>query len=173
MLQSYHQISIHVPARGTTQILEDRQWSSGLFQSTYPHGVRPLKSVSCPGLRIFQSTYPHGVRLHPTISVASRIEFQSTYPHGVRRLSELFLARHRYFNPRTRTGYDPHRTPASLGKIISIHVPARGTTQPASRFFCMISFQSTYPHGVRQVADEILQVSKNFNPRTRTGYDRM
>ena len=118
-------ISIHVPARGTTIPMPPDQWlqmyfnprtRTGydihvpgcicrpvLFQSTYPHGVRPCTDRLERSIK-FQSTYPHGVRpAVPTLSITG--QFQSTYPHGVR----PSRCDHRCsddFNPRTRTGYD-------------------------------------------------------------------
>ena len=99
-------VSIHAPTRGAT-IDELVTALHEEFQSTHPHGGRPVREdmravhIKC------QSTHPHGVRLHlvragcyqlyvsihaPTrgatlsiISLAwSGIEFQSTHPHGVR-----------------------------------------------------------------------------------------
>ena len=58
----YSDVSIHAPTRGATnsQILFTM---SLVFQSTHPHGVRPLaKAMYLPALQ-FQSTHPHGVRL--------------------------------------------------------------------------------------------------------------
>jgi len=101
------QISIHVPARGTTHTgrLDE---GGDLFQSTYPHGVRlivPSELVlSTPP---FQSTYPHGVRLNAKNKSILPYLFQSTYPHGVRPLN-------------------------------------------VSLFAAVFPFQSTYPHGVRR-----------------------
>ena len=77
---------------------------------------------------------------------------------------------------------------------ISIHVPARGTTFPLKVTYNQWVFQSTYPHGVRHgiprqsgsqlpisihvpargttaLGDAGKPIIKNFNPRTRTGYD--
>ena len=77
-----------------------------MFQSTHPHGVRPL---SCAALRhrklvsihaptrgattstplalafvTFQSTHPHGVRPLADFIGLGMLMFQSTHPHGVR-----------------------------------------------------------------------------------------
>ena len=75
--------------------------------------------------------------------------FQSTYPHGVRPRLKHDRDMLPYFNPRTRTGYDSDDVSVTSTNDISIHVPARGTTQMS---------RDLYPY-------------PNFNPRTRTGYD--
>ena len=125
-----------------------------LFQSTYPHGVRQLVQAQLAALVTFQSTYPHGVRLSapegcghsiyfnprtargttptPPRFTSGMPSFQSTYPHGVRPNLLASLVRCSHFNPRTRTGYDEKACNAAWTEYISIHVPARGTTRPAS-----------------------------------------
>ena len=55
------------------------------FQSTHPHGVRPLQTAAFTRLREFQSTHPHGVRL------------------GVPKFYKRQPSR---FNPRTHMGCD-------------------------------------------------------------------
>jgi len=54
------------------------------------------------------------------------------------------------FNPRTRTGCDPHRGKSAADRQVSTHAPARGATT------------SALMRG---------QVVLGFNPRTRTGCD--
>ena len=123
------------------------------FQSTHPHGVRPLLSgglftqaiVSihaptrgatsrsiriCSRYRLFQSTHPHGVRLYHSIRVQLLYRFQSTHPHGVRprRILQYVCQRH-CFNPRTHTGCDAGSAGGGIGvRLVSIHAPTRGAT---------------------------------------------
>ena len=146
-------VSIHVPARGTTQVLHLLLVST-LFQSTFPHGERRQMSIEDYFGNMFQSTFPHGERRN-TIRT---------------RYSTLFC-----FNPRSRTGNDrllserlapvclfqstfPHgerQVPAGHAERredVSIHVPARGTTRSGR-------------HTWRR--------RKRFNPRSRTGNDRI
>ena len=55
------EVSIHAPTRGatyTTNVLFDRV----MFQSTHPHGVRPILPTFKRIFVQFQSTHPHGVR---------------------------------------------------------------------------------------------------------------
>ena len=83
MVRDSCNISIHVPARGTT--------------FCGPNGGAGVQ---------FQSTYPHGVRTYARLYSQSVLSFQSTYPHGVRPAEDAMAFISRYFNPRTRTGYD-------------------------------------------------------------------
>ena len=55
-------ISIHAPAWGATGILFVIT-TSGVFQSTHPHGVRHRAWEIKRQDVAFQSTHPHGVRL--------------------------------------------------------------------------------------------------------------
>ena len=36
-----------------------------MFQSTFPHGERPILTVASTQIELFQSTFPHGERLDP------------------------------------------------------------------------------------------------------------
>ena len=60
------------------------------------------------------------------------------------------LALYKCFNPRTHTGCD---------------IPFLFTSNWTERF------QSTHPHGVRQLSDNIISDLTGFNPRTHTGCD--
>ena len=142
-------VSIHAPARGATA-QRDLSFAESEFQSTHPHGVRPLVSDNFRHLVVFQSTHPHGVRLThyvkkfiiSTVSIHapargatadidlkhSGTEFQSTHPHGVRH-----------------------------GRI--------------QRKMMREQFQSTHPHGVRLPSKLPSRSALSFNPRTRTGCD--
>ncbi len=99
------------------------------------------------------------------------------------------------FNPRSRTGSDQcRRQRAAILYIVSIHAPARGAT--FHMLFDVVNgqFQSTLPHGERQIVRLLLHAqplvsihapargattrtpfgilySSGFNPRSRTGSD--
>ena len=122
----------------------------------------------------FQSTFPHGERPLSTPRLYTEYEFQSTFPHGERRSLYVYRAVWSCFNPRSRTGNDtciclscitiswfqstfPHgerRLTALRGEFpvgVSIHVPARGTTNQYIYSPKSVSrFQSTFPHGERR-----------------------
>ena len=111
------------------------------FQSTHPHGVRPVKALIYHTSSMFQSTHPHGVR-HRSGSMNPDCKmFQSTHPHGVR----LFL--HNSFK---------------MLPYVSIHAPAWGATVAATMLRTLAMFQSTHPHGVRQNRTLPIYVSQRF-----------
>ena len=99
------------------------------------------------------------------------------------------------FNPRSRTGNDGNVEAGELGGyIVSIHVPARGTTSliineirsilefqstfphgerrpKSSALPGIVQFQSTFPHGERLLCGRGQPAAICFNPRSRTGND--
>ena len=83
--------------------------------------------------------------------------FQSTYPHGERPSAAPTVGLAFNFNPRTRTGYDVRQLLQPVCTIISIHVPARGTTSSRCNGLHISIFQSTYPHGVRHLATPVVR----------------
>ena len=77
----------------------------------------------------FQSTFPRGERHYITMDLLQDWKFQSTFPRGERRQEEPF------------TG---------MCGIISIHVPAWGTTYRVTGYKFRKVFQSTFPRGERR-----------------------
>ena len=145
------------------------------FQSTLPHGERPV-DVRRDGPRtVFQSTLPHGERPRP-----------SNHLHGVSR----------NFNPRSRMGSDNSRNTTAAGKInfnprsrmgsdrgrlrplrlprISIHAPAWGATGATDvpRNVVHISIHAP-AWGATRSTTCITSCGVNFNPRSRMGSDVM
>ncbi len=143
--------------------------------------------------------------------------FQSTRPHGARPGSVRELVLCTGFNPRARMGRDRELhldadtrrvsihapawgatagdNPGGGARFVSIHAPAWGATRCTSRAPSIISlFQSTRPHGARQVPSAIcippimfqstrphgarlrrivnLRTYPRFNPRARMGRDK-
>ena len=100
-----------------------------LFQSSFPRGERPSSSTRIPFLSQFQSTFPRGER------------------RSKRSDSDYFTD----FNPRSRVGNDSINRSYRLRYIISIHVPAWGTTHVQRlRPVNYAVFQSTFPRGERR-----------------------
>ena len=106
----------------------------------------------------------------------------------------LILPSIQNFNPRSRVGNDRRCTVSQQQGIISIHVPAWGTTvgrystkakaifqstfprgERHSATIPMIvgmAFQSTFPRGERQSsAMAMMSAAPDFNPRSRVGND--
>ena len=61
--------------------------------------------------------------------------------------------------------------PSARGSSVSIHVPARGTTKNGSAVVSQIMFQSTFPQGERQRKEKKYEHTDSFNPRSRKGND--
>ena len=143
-----------------------------MFQSTHPHGVRPLRGVSQKGwccfnprthtgcdVRVERVSVEVGVSIHaPTrgatskhsIFVNVKDEFQSTHPHGVRHHCITFG-----LYPMEVSIHAPTRGATIIVSFfepsgnVSIHAPTRGATDASSVMLFEVVFQSTHPHGVR------------------------
>ena len=91
-----------------------------MFQSTFPQGERLISSFIQFSQSVFQSTFPQGERLNPVI---------------VNCLFQLC------FNPRSRKGNDSVLYFFYNPTVVSIHVPARGTTpeQVIQKPFVLVS----------------------------------
>ena len=99
---------------------------------------------------MFQSTHPHGVRPLDGFAIRASDWFQSTHPHGVRPLRGVSQKGWCCFNPRTHTGCDVRVERVSVEVGVSIHAPTRGATARSVSMFDPKEFQSTHPHGVRR-----------------------
>ena len=118
-------VSIHAPARGATSPSCSPPPVSPLFQSTLPHGERPVYRYIVAMNRV-------------SIHAPARGATRCGHAH----------CRDGCFNPRSRTGSDAHCAICADG--VSIHAPARGATFGTSGNlqWCQ-RFQSTLPHGER------------------------
>ena len=143
-------VSIHVPARGTTPLLSDSLYLLHCFNPRSRKGNDDA-----------MEQYLH-----------KYLGFQSTFPQGERRRMDIIKRLLISFNPRSRKGNDieilePYN--ASVVSIhvpargttgdrvthngktwVSIHVPARGTTQVGAYTVLSNAFQSTFPQGERR-----------------------
>ena len=142
------------------------------FQSTHPHGVRPLSmhiykyndrvSIHAPTRGATQCRLQHQriwlVSIHaPTRGATSSAlrnisvsAFQSTHPHGVRLTKTEVLRQYRTFQSTHPHGVRQHKSFSSPSnyRFQSTHphgVRPTGTYIKTDR----ILFQSTHPHGVR------------------------
>ena len=127
-IQTTSQISIHVPAWGTTHVQRLRPVNYAVFQSTFPRGERPSLPSKIlitfnfnPRSRVgndkvndewltegtgFQSTFPRGERPNATKSSELPCQFQSTFPRGERPTQMRNNDANHDFNPRSRVGND-------------------------------------------------------------------
>ena len=171
-IQEMKKISIHVPAWGTT-IQYHSLWQGNDY-------FNPRSRVGNDG--------------HYYMIRSAEIIFQSTFPRGERRYWDTFEHHDIVISihvPAWGTTYSCPELEAIV--CISIHVPAWGTTGDQSRVIRTWQFQSTFPRGERQIVCFPLeysflfqstfprgerlasliavQVSENFNPRSRVGND--
>ena len=98
--------------------------------------------------------------------------FQSTFPRGERR---EHTCRYRKslggFNPRSREGNDS-QLPENIREItVSIHVPARGTTERLVSGYKLPGFNPRSREGNDFGSDTPLVCGSCFNPRSREGND--
>ena len=188
-------VSIHAPTRGATLITKYYKIMDK-FQSTHPHGVRRL------GLIVdSERTRSFNPRTH------TGCDIPSCFVHKIRKVSIHAPTRGatwqgtdkrrntKSFNPRTHTGCDIPSYFVHKIRKVSIHAPTRGATAFCGSFLSRLLFQSTHPHGVRQMVLTLaaflilfqsthphgvrhtLMLSRLtlscFNPRTHTGCDRL
>ena len=124
------------------------------FQSTRPHGARPLGcNADCYANRVSIHAPAWGATEKLIETYPDMDTFQSTRPHGARPKDKLCLCS--YYN-------------------VSIHAPAWGATRILwlSSYVVYPTFQSTRPHGARPYKLRHCQASGlSFNPRARMGRD--
>ena len=99
---------------------------------------------------MFQSTHPHGVRQYHKLNVQLLVCFNPRTHMGCDLILFLMVLALRCFNPRTHMGCD-HKAEKALAEANE--------------------FQSTHPHGVRQLHFSGLFCTYCFNPRTHMGCD--
>ena len=78
--------------------------------------------------------------------------FQSTFPRGERPNRHMLISSIINFNPRSRVGNDLFCLSYNFNCIISIHVPAWGTTFVTLSISVIRIFQSTFPRGERHIS---------------------
>ena len=122
-------VSIHAPTWGAT-----RKWSPGItgLQSFNPRTHMGCDRCLCqhsPSVLMFQSTHPHGVRPIQLSNLFTYLRFQSTHPHGVRQNKNHRLTQENGFNPRTHMGCDTADSAYESCWFVSIHAPTWGATR--------------------------------------------
>ena len=193
---SVDRVSIHAPTWGATQVAFNNIRELRGFQSTHPHGVRPLSmrgalsqievSIHAPtwgatgfarlGSSEIASFNPRthmGCDTSASPAPDKPDKFQSTHPHGVRlfallniKISIMFQSTH------------PHGVRQNM-LLPNTQKPLFQSTHPhgVRRIILQlikwpVLFQSTHPHGVRPRINLKARVLRSFNPRTHTGCDK-
>ena len=111
----YRGVSIHVPAKGTTSDIssqDDTQW----FQSTFPRRERPLTASIATQKYCFNPRSREGNDGEFMEKYGKQGVFQSTFPRRERQLLRQIV-----------DGFD----------LVSIHVPAKGTTSQRETKFAV------------------------------------
>ena len=148
-------VSIHAPAWGATRRREMKYRIRPSFNPRTRMGCDANVYANNPAME-FQSTHPHGVR--PTVITLS-VFFIACFNPRTRMGCDGRHHRHsphgRGFNPRTRMGCDLCHRGCIRHTPVSIHAPAWGATKIVSYSRDKKGFQSTHPHGVRQIGEMV------------------
>ena len=144
-------VSTHAPARGATEIPDDKTQAVVVSTHAPARGATEKDSLFNGLLVSFNPRTRTGC---------------DSGPGSLRR-------RQPGFNPRTRTGCDlVFIVHAYEYNNVSTHAPARGATDLFYRDTDHVVFQPTHPHGVRPLDSQAPgHGCGRFNPRTRTGCD--
>ena len=142
----------------------------------------------------FQSTLPRRERHKGLSPLNLFLHFNPRSREGSDQNSSQVFFYFRNFNPRSREGSDKIKSgceknlfdisihaPAKgatiitiivlIGYKISIHAPAKGATSNYFHFLYRFLFQSTLPRRERRVISVRINMTINFNPRSREGSD--
>ncbi len=148
-IDSYADISIHTPTRGTT---------AGTGTAT--------------NLAEFQSTFPREERPYYTIVRIQVLQFQSTLPREERPFPTDFVTAFMpYFNPRSHERSDFTGDYTFEVTLISIHAPTRGATHNAGTVGTAKEFQYTLPREERPNPSSSAFMDRYFNPRSHERSD--
>ena len=166
------------------------------FQSTPPHGGRPIVTSSLMPDIVFQSTPPHGGRPYTCYPLCSALVVSIHAPaRGATTPSNYYRKPTLCFNPRPRTGGDSAGHPDNLPCTLFQSTPPHGGRRGVCGGVPMSGvFQSTPPHGGRRsgvgstFTGKVVSIHapargatpppaptrtawRGFNPRPRTGGD--
>ena len=142
-------ISIHVPTRGTTKkALGEKK--KQIFQSTFPRGERLFFLSQNHKKHDFNPRSHEGNDTATNISLHFPLDFNPRSHEGNDESPHAHYKKVAHFNPRSHEGNDSDSVYSSIGTMISIHVPTRGTTVLVTNY---------------------KQKKYDFNPRSHEGND--
>ena len=170
-IDSYADISIHTPTRGTTAGTGTAT-NLAEFQSTFPREERPYYTIVRIQVLQFQSTLPREERPFPTDFVTAfmpyfnprsheRSDFTGDYTFEVTLISI-------HAPTRGATMGDGYQ---EVQEVISIHAPTRGATIIFQMSLSRTLFQSTLPREERPFSATIEGLFLDFNPRSHERSD--
>ncbi len=190
-------VSIHAPARGATTRCDRRGCQSSRFNPRARTGRDPTRPKMDVGVTRFNPRARTGRDFHIPVTMPDRILFQSTRPHGARLAQPHHFAvvepvsihgpargatrshvRHPSFtlfqSTRPHGARQDVRRQRDVVGVVSIHAPARGATCPARRYPCRSQVSIHAPaRGATRTDPARHGRATGFNPRARTGRDRM
>ena len=146
--------------------------TSHIFQSTLPHGVRPIVTIEM--VKQFSISI-HAPAWGATASVgmkAHQIQISIHAPAWGATASALIAGHCTIdFNPRSRMGCDDYAEAIRLGIVnISIHAPRMGSDAPPHRCYRIPRyFNPRSPHGERHPLLPRNRPYEHFNPRSPHG----
>ncbi len=174
LVRVWHQVSIHAPVRGATDVGVRRVARGKMFQSTRPRGARPnAPAAACAPLSVSIHAPAWGATRAGCLVCAARIRFNPRARVGRDSKRSRHGTSRKCFNPRARVGRDglvsfpllyptefqstrPRGARRELGLrersdlAVSIHAPAWGATSPhLPQPHRHQMFQSTRPRGAR------------------------
>ena len=144
----------------------------GLFQSTFPQRERLQYLLMFDKISLFQSTFPQRERLTAVTRRARRTDFnpRSCKGNDVAGSGPLWIINN--FNPRSCKGNDLTPLGGFSHAQISIHVPAKGTTQSIFEPVLSNLISIHVPaKGTTERPSSVFRSTFNFNPRSRKGND--
>ena len=170
-IDSYADISIHTPTRGTTAGTGTAT-NLAEFQSTFPREERPYYTIVRIQVLQFQSTLPREER-HMTVQLhPHRRRFQSTLPREERPSLYLLGAHLHNFNPRSHERSDSQQSELITMLRISIHAPTRGATQVV---VARVIYRFNFNPRSHERSDEYAKPDSigdfDFNPRSHERSD--
>ena len=194
-IDSYADISIHTPTRGTTAGTGTAT-NLAEFQSTFPREERPYYTIVRIQVLQFQSTLPREERPFPTDFVTAFMPYFN--PRSHERSDYYYHSNFRLkinFNPRSHERSDAglqhnshkfHPFQSTLpreerpiscvstksSRVISIHAPTRGATPIVYHFLFIYVFQSTLPREERHIIPINGAFVSYFNPRSHERSDQ-
>ena len=148
-IDSYADISIHTPTRGTTAGTGTAT-NLAEFQSTFPREERPYYTIVRIQVLQFQSTLPREERPFPTDFVTAFMPYFN--PRSHERSDQIHHRQHSWIGISIHA---PTRGATGSGYVegqrylISIHAPTRGATSALCVLLYPPEFQSTLPREER------------------------
>ena len=156
-------VSIHAPTWGATRNLLQISFLTKVSIHAPTWGATVHLSSQEPKSTSFNPRTHMGCDRGLLMVMSNDQTFQSTHPHGVRQDVPLVGIKYLGFNPRTHMGCDNKCSSFRYCFAVSIHAPTWGATGRKNIHRNARRFQSTHPHGVRQLSqtdivfDELFQ----------------